>query len=162
MRKVLFVGDGVTPTGFATVLHNIIDNLPDTYEVHHLAINYWGDPHDYTHKIYPAATPRSLQMGDVMGYTRLEEFVDKGFDAIFILNDIWVLDRYLDRIKELWKDAKEDIPKIVVYYPVQLVILYGEIIRGCKVKTIIRIEINQFDVLIDCLDVSSKLFIPFY
>jgi len=44
-KKVLFIGDGVTPTGFSTVTHNIIRNLPkEEFEIHHLAVNYRGDP----------------------------------------------------------------------------------------------------------------------
>lgn len=119
MKKVLWIGDGVTPTGFATVNHNIIKNLPkEEFEVHHLAINYWGDPHNYDHYIYPAATPKSLSVGDVMGYNRIAEFVNKGIDLIFILNDIWVIAKYLDTIKSFWKEANKEIPKIIVYYPV--------------------------------------------
>lgn len=117
MKKILWIGDGVTPTGFATVNHNIIKNLPkDKYEVHHIAVNYWGDPHSYDHYIYPAATPKLLSQGDVMGYGRIGEFKNKDIDVIFILNDIWVIEKYLDVIKHVW--GKNDMPKIVVYYPV--------------------------------------------
>ena len=43
--KVLWVSDGGVATGFARVAHSIIENLPDHYEVHHLAVNYNGDPY---------------------------------------------------------------------------------------------------------------------
>lgn len=116
MKKILWVGDGVTPTGFATVNHNIIKNLPrEKYEVHHLAINYYGDPHPYEHLVYPASTPQSLQRGDVYGFTRLEDILDMKPDMVFILNDIWVTAKYLEIIKNKLKD---NFPPIVVYYPV--------------------------------------------
>lgn len=108
-RKLLFIGDGVAPTGFSTVIHNIIKNLPDNYKVHHLAVNFHGDPHPYKHKIYPAGIG-----GDIWGFNRIESFGQNKFDAIFILNDLWVVSRYLEQIKQTWKT----IPPIIVYYPV--------------------------------------------
>lgn len=119
MKRILWSGDGVTPTGFATVNHNIIGNLdPEKYEVYHLAINYWGDPHEYNHKIYPASSPKGLQLGDLYGFNRIQEFVNKGIDIIFILNDIWVIKTYLDVIKQTYKAANLEVPKVVVYFPV--------------------------------------------
>jgi glycosyltransferase involved in cell wall biosynthesis len=118
--KILWVGDGVIPTGFSTVNHNIIKNLPkDEYEIHHLAINYWGDPHGYDHFIYPAARPEHAVRGDLYGYARIEELVNLKPDIIFILNDIWVIMRYLERLREIYEgDVNKKIPKIVVYFPV--------------------------------------------
>ena len=109
-RKILFIGDGVVPTGFSTVLHNIIGNLTDEFDAHHLAVNYYGDPHDKTWKVYPAALG-----GDIWGFGRLPYFIDQKLDGIFILNDLWVVDTYLKKIKETFKDK---IPPIVVYFPV--------------------------------------------
>ncbi len=112
MKKILFIGDGVTPTGFSKVLHNIIRNLPrKKFDSHHLAINYYGDPHEYPWKIYPASI-----RGDLWGYNRISEFSDMEFDGIFILNDVWVIQKYLEKIKE--KFTKKTIPPIIVYFPV--------------------------------------------
>jgi glycosyltransferase involved in cell wall biosynthesis len=109
-KKVLFIGDGITPTGFSTVVHNIIGNLPKrSYDVHHIAVNYRGDPHDKHWNIYPAVLG-----GDYLGMGRLREFANKDFDGIFILNDPWVIQVYLEKIKETWSE----IPPIVVYFPV--------------------------------------------
>lgn len=118
MKKILWVGDGVTPTGFATVNHNIIKHLPqDELEVHHLAINYYGDPHPYEHKIYPATTPQSISVGDLYGYNRLIQMIlDIRPDMIFILNDVWVIMKYLNILKNNIKP--EAMPQIVVYFPV--------------------------------------------
>lgn len=109
MKKVLWIGDGVAKTGFSTVNHNIISNLLNTYEVHHLAINYWGDPHNNNWNIYPAGIK-----GDLWGFNRVQEFANGDYDGIFILNDIWVTSRYLELIKKHFKK----IPPIVVYFPV--------------------------------------------
>lgn len=109
-KKVLWLGDGVPYTGFGVVNTNIISNLPkDKYEVHHLGINYRGDPHDFDWKIYPA-----MLGGDIWGFGRLPEFALKKFDLIFILNDAWVVAKYLEEIKKKF----ETVPPIVVYFPV--------------------------------------------
>lgn len=110
-KRILFIGDGVVPTGFSTVTHNIISNLdPREYEVHHLAVNYFGDPHPFGWNIYPAYTLG----GDIMGYKKLAKFADIKFDGIFILNDVWVINQYLKVIKSVFTV----IPRIIVYFPI--------------------------------------------
>lgn len=110
-KKILFICDGVVPTGFSTVSHNIIENLPKrSYDVHHLAINYYGDPHNKDWKIYPAVLG-----GDIWGIGRVKDLIKQDFDGIFILNDPWVIDIYLDIIK---KELGEKKIPVVVYFPV--------------------------------------------
>lgn len=118
-KRVLFIADGVVPTGFATVAHNILSNLDkEKYEICHLAVNYFGDPHSYDWTIYPATTPETFQRGDRMGFLRLPQFVGGDFDLIYILNDVWVIDEYLTHIKDFYEQAKKPIPKIITYFPV--------------------------------------------
>lgn len=106
----LWISDAVAATGFARVAHSVIGTLPDKYEIHHLGINYFGDPHPYKHKIYPASLG-----GDVYGLNRLELMV-QGLkpDFIFMLNDPWVITMYLQLLKSKFKD----IPPIITYFPV--------------------------------------------
>ena len=107
--KVLWFGDAVTPTGFARVSHSIQENLPKyKYDLHMLGINYYGDPHDFPVKVYPAASK-----GHIYGFNRIKEFANKNFDMIFILNDLWIVNEYLKEIKENFKE----IPPIVTYMP---------------------------------------------
>ncbi|MGQ9642354.1 MAG: glycosyltransferase family 4 protein [Ignavibacterium sp.] len=111
MKKVLFIGDGVKYTGFSTVIHNIISNIPEgIFDIHHLAINYYGDPHEFSWKIYPASLG-----GDIYGINRLNGFDFENFAGIFILNDMPIVDAYLQKIKSL-KITK--IPAIIVYTPI--------------------------------------------
>ena len=111
--KIFIWGDGGSSTGFSTVNTEIIKGLPADAEVHHLAINYFGDPIDIEtkcdYKMYPAAI-----RGQPLGLNRLQEFANVGFDLIYLLNDIWVLDGVLETIKNTWKS----IPPIVAYFPV--------------------------------------------
>jgi len=117
--KLLYIGDGVTPTGFSRVSHGILSNLPkDAYDIHHLAINYSGDPHPFDYKIYPAVLS-TMRNADVLGLSRLPYMVNTiEPDVIFILQDVWNIALYLDRLKKIYEVIKKKLPKIVVYFPV--------------------------------------------
>jgi len=110
--RILVVGDLVVPTGFSTVLHNItIPNL-DEFDITGLGVNYKGDPHNLGFPVYPASTAQ----GNVYGIDRLCNMLNSTkFDMVFFINDAWVISYYLDAIK---KNVKNDLPKIVVYFPV--------------------------------------------
>ena len=112
MTKVLWVGDGMVATGFARVNQSIINNLPENYEIHHLAVNFLGDCDAKSKKarqyLYPAVTG-----GDLYGIARLPDLISKiKPDSIFILQDSWVVKEYLDVIPE------EYFQKTVLYTPV--------------------------------------------
>jgi glycosyltransferase involved in cell wall biosynthesis len=111
--KLLMIGDGGAPTGFARVLHSIQKYLPkEDYDIHHLAVNYFGDPHNFNCKMYPAMIPGT----DPLGLNRMGSIIS--FikpDLIFILNDPWNINEYLRVIKGI-KDTK--VPPVIVYFPV--------------------------------------------
>lgn len=116
--KVLWLSDIVVPTGFSRVAHSIISRLSaDKYDITVLGVNYWGDPHEYPFRIYPAGIS---EQGDIYGASRLPGIVKKEKpDIIFMLNDIWILQPYLKVLKEVY--AMENAPpkpKIVIYFPV--------------------------------------------
>jgi glycosyltransferase involved in cell wall biosynthesis len=108
---ILVIGDAVATTGFARVLNGILGNLPrNKYDIHHLGVNYRGDPHDHNWKIYPAQLG-----GDVYGVNRIPELVEKVKPKlIFVLNDLWILEFYLEQALD---EHKENIP-IVCYTPI--------------------------------------------
>ena len=111
MKKVLWVSDGYVPTGFGRVAHAILDRLHKKYEIHHLAINYRGQPHNFPWKLYPA-----MVGGDMWGIKQVPLFLrEQKFDALVILNDIPVIDAYLTEIR---KNGVNNLPRIVVYFPV--------------------------------------------
>ncbi len=114
--KVLVIGDGVIPTGFARVLHSVIKKMPEEeYDFHHLALNYTGDPHEFKHSIYPARL--SGVPSSPLGFERMPAMLSHiKPDIIFILNDIWIIEQYLKIIKEVYN--YKATPKIVVYFPV--------------------------------------------
>ena len=110
--KILWVSDLVVPTGFSRVSHSILKFLEEDYNITGLGINYRGDPHKYKFPIFPASVG-----GKIFGEDKLISLLkETRFDLIFILNDAWVVDRYIDIIKRSVEE--KDRPKIVVYFPV--------------------------------------------
>lgn len=111
-KKILWVSDLVTPTGFARVSHSILnEEFLENFDVVGLGINFRGDPHGYKFPIYPASVN-----GRIFGEDRLVELLNNAhFDYLYFLNDAWIINEYLKTIK---KEVKKDLPKIVVYFPV--------------------------------------------
>jgi len=111
--KILVIADAVQPTGFSRVAHSIFKYFdPNEYEIHWLGINYRGNPHDYPYKIYPAAIFGSKEP---YGFSRVKNFAGIKFDLIFILNDVWIVAKYLEALEETFG---KDLAPIVVYTPV--------------------------------------------
>lgn len=107
--RLLAVGDGVVPTGFARVMHSLLDRLRDRWEIHHLAINYDGGPHALGWDVHPAASD-----GDFWGANRIRGLVEQVRpDLVFLLNDPWVIGSYVEALREV-----QDRPRIVAYSPV--------------------------------------------
>jgi len=113
---ILVIGDAVATTGFARVMHGIFENLPQgKYDIHHLGINYRGDPHNYKAKIYPAIPGGSYNIGGIYGISRIAQLLNAiEPKLVFILNDIWVLPTYM---KELRKFMDRGF-KVITYSPI--------------------------------------------
>lgn len=111
-EKILLAGDAVAPTGFSRVLRSIFEPLKDDYEIHHLAVNYFGDPHDYPWSLYPARN-----RGHVFGVNRLAPMIaEHRPQLVFLLNDLWILADSMRALEEV-----ADLPPIVLYCPVETV-----------------------------------------
>lgn len=109
--RLLMVGDAVAATGFARVTHSLCDALRDEYDIHHIGINYHGEPHDLPWKIYPAKNG-----GDVFGVQRLLPMIETVRPSIvFLLNDLWILADYMAKLRTL---PDPERPKIVMYCPI--------------------------------------------
>lgn len=113
-KKILLMGDGILETGFGRVLHSIAKFLYNDYKysISWLGLNYDGDPHDFPYRMYPAKSNTSLY-----GFDRTPIILQREQpDLIFILNDVWIVDQYLEYIKKFYGERKR--PPIVVYFPV--------------------------------------------
>ena len=107
--KLMAIGDGGVPTGISRVIKSILINLPNRYDIHHLAVNYSGDPHNEAWKMYPAGIH-----GDIYGFNRVSDLIAKvNPELVFIVNDPWVIMEYLNVLYRL-----NSRPGIVVYMAV--------------------------------------------
>lgn len=96
--RLLWIGDAVAHTGFATVTHSVLHHLQTKYDVIVLGVNYRGDPHQYPYPIYPCTAYRS---DDVYGFSRLQSLIQTVKpDIVVILNDPWVIAQYALYIPE--------------------------------------------------------------
>ena len=106
---LLAIGDAVASTGFARVMHHVLDPLCADFDVHQIGVNYHGDPHGFRWRIYPANSG-----GDLQGVGRVIPLMEKLRPAaVFMMSDIWMLSRYMRAVREV--DA--DVP-VVAYCPI--------------------------------------------
>jgi glycosyltransferase involved in cell wall biosynthesis len=93
-RGLVWVGDAVASTGFAKGTHKILEYLRPHWDVHVLGLNYYGDPHDYPYKIYPAPNG-----GDFFGVKRLPWLLEKVRpELVVIQNDPWNFPLYMKAV----------------------------------------------------------------
>jgi D-inositol-3-phosphate glycosyltransferase len=97
-KHVLWIGDAVAQTGFARATHNTVGELKKRgWDVSVLGVNYFGDPHDYPYKIYPARNG-----GDLFGYGRVADLVvNLEPDVVVIQNDPWNVPDYVEEIRRV-------------------------------------------------------------
>lgn len=160
--RLLAVGDAVAATGFARVLHNVLAPLQDAYEIHHLGVNYHGDPHGLGWKVYPAKLG-----GDLQGVGRLLPLVE-GLEPrlIFLLNDIWVLVEYWQQLAD---KVRATGARTVMYCPIDAgpvepellarlegvdrFVVYTEFARGEIEKALAQIRAERPDFAFPAVDV---------
>jgi len=115
--KILYVGDSPTVnTGFGVVSENLLLELKKLgHDITVLGVNHYGNPYDtkrFPYKIYPCDKG---PVEAVYGYRKMWWLAkEMEPDVIFILNDPWVIEKYLQ-----FKPDDFDTPiKMIAYYPV--------------------------------------------
>lgn len=112
-KKLFIVADAGCDTGFASVTHNLIENLHTLWDIHVLGINYQGDPHPIQAKA-KLYNPSAKVQGDYYGTARIAELLHTiKPDLVFMINDPWVGSSYAP----IFARANYDVP-IVLYVPV--------------------------------------------
>lgn len=119
--KILAYADAVCcATGFGSVARNIFEALYKTgrYEIDQFAINYWGDPHSFPYRLWPAGT------GSQDPYGR-QKFVNMAprmeFDILFLLQDSFIMD-FLPTLLPHLKTNRMTPFKSILYFPVDSVL----------------------------------------
>jgi len=111
-KRVLICGEYLCRTGFATVSKNLAKILKDQYEV--VVV-------DFTHSNRQTVIEDINIMGNLNGddYFGVERIlsISDDVDAILIINDVWYIDKMLEKIKISGKKT----PPIIVYFPVDAI-----------------------------------------
>lgn len=113
-KKVLWIGDCVIPSGFGRVSESILTKIYKKFDIYVMGINYWGQPHNFPFKIYPAS--KNGGQKDPYGFNYIRELVEEiKPDIVVAFNDLWIVNHYWSLIK----DYREQHPfKYMVYFPV--------------------------------------------
>lgn len=121
--KVLAYMDSPTAaTGFATVSRNILMGLYNTgrYDVDVYGINYWGDPHDFPFRIWPAGAGDPNK--DPYGRQKAVNMIpNMDFDILFCLQDTFILN-FLPTLIPHLKTKRPKPFKSICYYPIDAVL----------------------------------------
>jgi hypothetical protein len=108
--RLLVVGDGSGITGFSRVIRSILEPLSSRYQIHHLAVGYFGDPHSYPWLLYPAVVG-----GDDFGVKRIRNLAQVlKPDLIFLVSRLETVGDYLEELRSVLADMK-----VVAYCPVE-------------------------------------------
>jgi glycosyltransferase involved in cell wall biosynthesis len=108
--RLLVAGDGSGITGFSRVIRSILEPLSSGFQIHHLAVGYFGDPHGYPWPLYPAVIG-----GDDFGVKRVRNLAEVlKPDLIFLVSTFETVGNYLEELRPLRAGAK-----VVAYCPVE-------------------------------------------
>lgn len=108
--RVLVLGDGAVPSGFARVIRAVFGRLHRHYDVHHLALGYYGDPHQERWPLYAAAAN-----GDPLGTNRIERLVaELQPDLVFLIHEPSVASEWTRVLKRCINPSR-----IVVYMAIE-------------------------------------------
>ncbi len=106
--RVLVVGEGVAPTGYARVIRSVFGPLAGRLDVHQLATRWDGGAHDWPWTLH-AAPP-----DDPYGLRMLPELLRQVRPAlVFLLYDLTYLAPYMEALRAA------GAPPVVLYVPVE-------------------------------------------
>ncbi len=108
--KLLVVGDGSGITGLSRIIRGILEPLSSRFQIHHLAVGYFGDPHGYPWPLYPAFVG-----GDDFGVKRIRNLAEVlKPDLIFVVSTFGTVCQYLEELRMSPAGAP-----VVAYCPVE-------------------------------------------
>lgn len=115
--KVLIYADSPTcATGFGTVTRNICEALYKTgrYDIDIFAINYWGDPHTFPYRQYPAGTNAQKDPYGRQKFVGMAQQME--YDILFCLQDTFILE-FLPKLIPVLKASGKTF-KSICYFPI--------------------------------------------
>jgi glycosyltransferase involved in cell wall biosynthesis len=82
--RLLWIGDALVPTGFATVTHAVLNHLRHEWDVVVSGVNYDGAAHQLPYQVIPA-----WQGADMWGLNRFQHLCAEFDPAAVIINNDW-------------------------------------------------------------------------
>ncbi|VVB71535.1 D-inositol-3-phosphate glycosyltransferase [uncultured archaeon] len=84
--RLLVIGQAVNPTGYARVIHSVLAEITEKYEIHHFGLNYKGEKITKPWIIHPNRLP-----GDIHGAKQIPRLIqDLKPDLIWIVHDLYL------------------------------------------------------------------------
>ena len=105
-QRLLWIGDAVVPTGFATVTHSVLKHLRHEWDVVVSGVNYDGADHGLPYQVLPA-----WQGADMWGINRFQHLCAEVGPAAVIINSDWW------NVAQFVRAAPRDVP-LIAYMPV--------------------------------------------
>lgn len=113
-KKILIIGDAGVNTGFSRVIQSIFLRISDRYELHQLATQYNGGPHQSKWPLYPAKTA-----DDPYGYAVIPGMLQSlQPDIVFLLYDLVYQVAYLRVLNSCPGNFK-----VAIYSPLESALL---------------------------------------
>ncbi len=125
--KLLVIGDGDAPTGYARVVHSLLPYWHSKYECHQLAINKATISGSYPWHIYPNDLKH-----DPHGFRKIQHLISEiKPDIIWLINNFHAIPLYDQKLKA-WSPKS----KIVIYFPLE-----GDFIRPAEFRSIVNVDL---------------------
>jgi D-inositol-3-phosphate glycosyltransferase len=116
-------------TGFGTVSKYVIKALLPHFNIDQLAINYSGEFFDSKEWPVQVSPAKLLHNNDAFGNQMFVNALQTGkYDYVWIMNDTFVVEKIakeLPKVFEAMQKARQKIPTIVFYYPVDCQLVPG-------------------------------------
>lgn len=120
-KRLLWISDAVCISGFSRVSHSIFPQLVEAgYDLDIIALNYFGEPHNFPYTIYPA----SVQGDDPSGNLRAKYLLynahkeDRPYDLIVKLDDPWNIKGLTLALETLEREYKVPSPPVLAWITV--------------------------------------------
>lgn len=105
-QRLLWIGDAVVPTGFATVTHSVLEHLRHDWDVVVSGVNYDGADHSLPYQVLPA-----WQGADMWGINRFQHLCAEVGPAAVVINSDWW------HVAQFVRSAPRHVP-LIGYMPV--------------------------------------------
>lgn len=118
-KRLLWISDAVCTSGFSRVAHAMFPILAEAgYDIDIVARNYWGTPHNFPYRIWPANVNGDYAGGELRAKLLISGMSRMGtpYDVVVTLDDVWNVPAVVNEINDLRdKHGLESVPPVVAW-----------------------------------------------